>query len=51
MCENQIKYFYEKGKNTCIEMVAKKNGISGEMLKAYTKNNNLLFKTMDLSFK
>lgn len=51
MCENQIKYFYEKGKNKCIELVAKKNGINGEILKEYTKNNNLLFKTMDLSFK
>lgn len=51
MFENQIKYFYEKGKNFCIEIVAKKNGITGQMLKDYTKNNNLLFKTMDLSFK
>lgn len=51
LCENQIKYFYEKGKNICIELVAKKNGISGQMLKDYTKNNKLLFKTMDLSFK
>lgn len=51
MCENQIKYFKEKGKNKCIELVAKKNGINGSDLKLYTKNNNLLFKTMDLSFK
>lgn len=51
MFENQIKFFYEKGKNFCIEIVAKKNGITGQMLKDYTKNNNLLFKTMDLSFK
>lgn len=49
MCENQIKYFYENGKNHCIERVAKKNGISGSDLKLYSKNNELLFKTMDLS--
>lgn len=51
MCDNQIKFFYENGKNTCIERVAKKHGIIGDDLKVYAKNNNLLFKSMDLSFK
>ncbi len=51
MCENQIKFFYENGKNTCIERVAKKHGIIGEDLKVYAKNINLLFESMDLSFK
>lgn len=50
MCENQIKFFYENGKNICIERVAKKHGITGEDLKVNAKNNNLLFKSMDLSF-
>lgn len=50
MCENQIRYFNERGKDVCIKLVAQKNGISGEDLKEYTKNNNLLFKTIDLSF-
>lgn len=50
MIENQIKYFYENGKNTCIQRVAKKNGISGDDLREFAKNNNLLFKTIDLSF-
>lgn len=50
MCEKQIKFFYDNGKNICIERVAKKHGIIGEDLKEYAKNNNLLFKSMDLSF-
>lgn len=48
--ESQIKFFYDNGKNYCIERVAKKNGINGDDLKVYAKNNNLLFKSMDLSF-
>ena len=51
MCENQIKFFYENGKKTCIERVAKKHRIIGEDLKVYGKNINLLFESMDLSFK
>lgn len=50
MIESQIKFFYEKGKKYCIEKVALKNGINGNDLKVYAKNNNLLFKSMDLSF-
>ncbi|EOZ8645485.1 hypothetical protein ACQWTT_001236 [Acinetobacter baumannii] len=50
MIESQIKYYYEYGKNTCIQKVASKNGITGDDLKNYAKNNNLLFKTMDLTF-
>lgn len=50
MCESQIDFFYKVGKNICIERVARKNGITGENLKDYAKNNEFLFKTMDLSF-
>lgn len=48
MIENQINFFYENGKNVCIERVAKKNGITGKDLMDYSKNNKLLFESMDL---
>jgi hypothetical protein len=50
MIESQIKFFYEKGKEYCIEKVALKSGINGNDLRDYVKNNNILFKSMDLSF-
>lgn len=49
-CEKQIQFFHSVGKNKCIELVAKKNGLSGEDLKIYRGNNKLVFQTMDLSF-
>ncbi|NNH77395.1 hypothetical protein HLH17_06870 [Acinetobacter sp. ANC 5380] len=49
-CEKQISYFKAVGKNKCIELVAKKNGISGKDLDIHRMNNKLLFNTMDLSF-
>ncbi|AMW80549.1 hypothetical protein AMD27_16665 (plasmid) [Acinetobacter sp. TGL-Y2] len=48
MLEKQISYFHLKGKNHCIRIAAKEYGISDKDLILHKRNDEELFKTLEL---